>query len=316
MGLIVSKGLKSVWVAGEVLIDLISQGSETRTIVGGGPANTSVALAHLGVDTFFIDGMSNDHYGQKARAELSAAGVKLDFVEFSEKPTCIADVTLDPSGSASYEFSIDGTSTFDFKREWLPDPQEYVPTVLHIGTLGTIVEPGATVLFHWAQEVGKFAPIVYDPNVRPSVLSDRLRYRESVARWASISKVIKVSEDDLEWLYPGEEFESIAARWLGGVVEVVVLTRGAQGLRAFSRSGEVSVSGVKVEVVDTVGAGDTVGAILVEAIALNGLESLQGTELVKVLTRAATAAAITCSRPGAQPPTRQELEDFNNIVLR
>jgi len=301
----------TAWVAGEVLIDLISNGSEIKAIVGGGPANTSVALARLGVETFFIDGMSTNDYGQRARAELVAAGVKLDYVEFSSKPMCLANVTLDPSGSATYEFLIDGTATFDFRNEWLPEPTGKEPAVLYLGTLATLVEPGASVLFDWAKNVSKVAPIVYDPNVRSSVVGDRLLYQASVARWASISKVIKVSADDIAWLYPGEDFEDVAKGWFRSGVELVVLTAGVDGLRALTRFGDVSVPGVTVDVVDTVGAGDTVGAILVEAIAKNGLESLHGDELIKVLTRAATAAAITCSRPGAQPPTQQELDDFN-----
>lgn len=303
----------TVWVAGEVLIDLISKGSETKAVVGGGPANTSVALARLGVDTHFIDGMSTNDYGQKAKTELAAAGVKLDFVEFSSKPMCVANVTLDDSGSATYKFLIDGTATFDFRQEWLPDPTQFRPAVLYLGTLATIVEPGASVLFKWAREVGAVAPIVYDPNVRSSVLGDRLRYQESVANWASISKVIKVSDDDVQWLYPGEGFEDVAKRWLELGVELVVLTSGANGLKARTSVDDVSVPGVRVDVVDTVGAGDTVGAILVEAIAAQGLALLHGDELTRVLNRAARAAAITCSRPGAQPPTKQELEDFNNV---
>ncbi len=299
--------LGPVWVAGEVLIDLITKGSETKAIVGGGPANTAVALSRLGVETYFIDGMSTNDYGQRAKAELLAAGVNLDFAEFSDKPMCIADVTLDESGSATYEFLIDGTATYDFRREWLPNPSRNNPAVLYTGTLATIVEPGATVLFQWAKEVAKFAPIIYDPNVRTSVLNDRHRYQESVAKWASISKVIKVSSDDLDWLYPGESFENVSTRWLRMGVELAVLTRGSEGILAMTSIGEVSVPGVQVDVVDTVGAGDTVGAILVEAIAKKGIESLVDDELKGVLSRAACAAAITCSRAGAQPPTFQEL---------
>lgn len=299
-----------VWVAGEVLIDLITQDGQTKAVVGGGPANTSVALARLGINTFFIDGMSTNAYGQRAKAELEIAGVKLDYVEFSRKPMCLANVTLDSAGSATYDFLIDGTATFDFRREWLPNSSQGRPAVLYLGTLATLVEPGASVLFEWAKEVSKFAPVVYDPNVRPSVVSDRLAYQASVARWASISKGIKISQDDLDWLYPGETFEVVADRWLVNGTELVVLTVGANGLRARTRVGEVSVPGVKIDVVDTVGAGDTVGAILLEAIAKNGLASLHGDELIKVLSRAATAAAITCSRSGAQPPTQQELDDF------
>lgn len=306
---------KDVWVAGEVLIDLITQGGETNAIVGGGPANTSVALARLGINTFFIDGMSTDAYGQRAKIELEAAGVKLDYVEFSQKPMCLADVTLAPSGSATYKFLIDGTATFDFRSEWLPDPSGKEPAALYLGTLATLVEPGASVLFDWARDIGKVVPVVYDPNVRPSVVGDRVRYQTSVARWASISKVIKVSSDDMAWLYPAEDFEDVAKRWFGCGVELVVLTLGAEGLRARDHFGEVSVPGVKVDVVDTVGAGDTIGAILVEAIAKNGFESLHGDELAKVLVRAATAAAITCSHSGAQPPTQQELDNFKISLI-
>ncbi len=305
---------KDVWVAGEVLIDLITQGGETKAIVGGGPANTSVALRGLGISTFFIDGMSTNAYGQRAKTELEIAGVRLDYVEFSQQPMCLANVTLDSSGSAAYEFLIDGTATFDFRNDWLPDPSGKEPAALYLGTLATLVEPGASVLFDWARDIGKIAPIVYDPNVRSSVESDRSVYQTSVARWASISKVIKVSSDDIAWLYPAEDFENVAKRWFDCGVELVVLTLGAEGLRARDHFGEVSVPGVKVDVVDTVGAGDTIGAILVEAIAKNGLESLHGDELTKVLVRAATAAAITCSHPGAQPPTQQELDDFKNFL--
>lgn len=296
-----------VWVAGEVLIDLITKGSETKAIMGGGPSNTAVALSRLGIKTYFIDGMSTNDYGQRAKTELLAACVNLDFAEFSDKPMCIANVTLDESGSATYEFLIDGTATFDFKKEWLPNPAENNPTVLYLGTLAAIVEPGAAVLFDWAKEVAKFATIIYDPNVRTSVLSDRYRYQESVAKWASISKVIKVSNDDMEWLYPGEDFEEVAKRWLDAGVELAVLTCGSEGIQAITSHGIATVPGVRVDVVDTVGAGDTVGAILVEAIYKHGLPSLYGKELVSVLNRAGHAAAITCSRAGAQPPTAEEL---------
>lgn len=306
---------ENIWVVGEVLIDLISRGSEINAIVGGGPANTAVALARLGLGPQFIDGMSTNNYGLKAKTELLAAGVKLDFVEFSAKPMCLANVSLDPSGSATYEFLIDGTATFDFRSDWLPDPLQIQPGVLYIGTLATIVEPGASILFDWAKKVGKIAPIVYDPNVRSSVLGDRLRYQESVARWASISKVIKVSDDDVAWLYPDEDFENVAKKWLDSGVELVVLTRGANGLQAITVDGDMSVPGVTVDVVDTVGAGDTVGAVIVEAIAKRGLSSLHRDELKRVLSRAALAAAITCSRRGAKSPTEREIDEYPTLRL-
>ena len=136
-----------VWVAGEVLIDLIPDRDQHLAVVGGGPANTAKALAMLGVETYFIDGISNDKYGQMAKAELLSANVLLDYAQYSNKPTCTAKVTLSSSGSASYEFVIEDTATFDFSVTWLPDPQSLKPSLLHIGTLATVIEPGASVLF-------------------------------------------------------------------------------------------------------------------------------------------------------------------------
>jgi len=297
----------AIWVAGEVLIDLIPKDGERVAIVGGGPANTARALARLGLDTYFIDGISTDRYGQQARAELLTDGVKLDYTLTSDKPTCLATVTLDAAGGASYEFLIEGTATFEFDRSWLPDAAS-PPAALHIGTLATVIEPGASNLFNWAKEVG--APLVFDPNIRTSVLGDRKRYQEIVEKWAEISAVIKMSDDDITWLYPEMDFRSAAKNFINETTQLVVVTRGAVGIDGFTQDGEASVPGVKVDVVDTVGAGDTVGAIIVEGLVKDGLNNLVGTTLEKLLNRAAQAAAITCSRKGANPPTQAELEGF------
>jgi fructokinase len=293
----------SIWVCGEVLIDILPTGP----VVGGGPANTAKALARLGHDVHFIDGISSDAYGQAARAELLRDGVNLDLVLVSDKPTCTATVTLDAAGVASYEFLIDGTATFDFHSSWLPDPYRYQPQVLHIGTLVTVIEPGASALYDWAMQVAEFAPIVFDPNIRPSVQPDRDLYEAAVEKWAALSAVIKVSDDDLAWLFPNQSIDDVANRWISDGVFLVVVTRGANGIVGFTADGRVEVPGVKVDVVDTVGAGDTVGAIVVEAMLSHGLVELRGDVLKSVLARAAGAAAITCSRQGAQPPYKHEL---------
>jgi fructokinase len=293
----------SIWVCGEVLIDVLPSGP----VVGGGPANTAKALARLGHGVHFIDGISSDAFGQSARAELLHDGVNLDLVQLSDKPTCTATVTLDAAGAASYEFLIDGTATFDFAASWLPDPYRYQPHVLHIGTLVTVIEPGASALYDWAMQVAEFAPIVFDPNIRPSVQPDRDLYEAAVEKWAALSAVIKVSDDDLAWLFPSQSIDDVANRWISDGVFLVVVTRGASGLVGFTADGRVEVPGVKVDVVDTVGAGDTVGAIVVEAMVAHGLIELRGEVLRSVLTRAAAAAAITCSRQGAQPPYKHEL---------
>ena len=295
----------SIWVCGEVLIDILPTGP----VVGGGPANTAKSLARLGYEVDFIDGISTDDYGVSARKELSRDGVGLGLSLTSDKPTCTATVTLDSKGSASYEFLIDGTATFDFNSSWLPDPERLKPSVLHIGTLVTIIEPGASVLFDWAVKVGEFAPIVFDPNIRPSVMGDRAKYAAAVEKWVSISSVVKVSDDDISWLYPDDSLDAVAHRWIEAGVSCVVITRGAKGLIGFTASGMEEVDGVKVDVVDTVGAGDTVGAIVVEGIIKHSVHGLQGQVLNAVLHKAAIAAGITCSRAGAQPPRAHELVD-------
>ena len=300
--------MSQVWVAGEALIDLIPDGSDRKPIVGGGPANTAKALAKLGIDTQFIDGISSDQYGQMSKDELVTAGVKLDYVKYSDKPTCLAIVSLTDSGSASYEFVIENTATFDFNSTWLPNPQTERPSLLHIGTLATAIEPGAAVLFEWAQSVAKVASIVFDPNIRPTVISDRKQYVAQVERWVSISSAIKVSDEDLKWLYPSLEIEQVVNNWLAKGPSLVVVTYGDKGLAGYRIGEKISVAAVKVVVADTVGAGDTVGAILVEDIVQVGLDILSGVRLEMMLKRAAKAAAITVSRSGANPPILKEID--------
>jgi fructokinase len=293
----------SIWVCGEVLIDILPTGP----VVGGGPANTAKALARLGHEVDFIDGISTDAFGMSARKELERDGVGLSLSMSSDKPTCTATVTLDSHGSASYEFLINRTATFDFEHDWLPDAERLKPSVLHIGTLVTIVEPASTVLHEWAIRTAEFAPIVFDPNIRSSVVSDRTTYRAAVEKWVAISSIIKLSDDDISWLYPEESIDEVAKRWIANGASLVVVTRGADGIIGFTEHGFEEVVGAKVSVVDTVGAGDTVGAILVEGVIKHSVNGLQGHVLNAVLHRAAIAAGITVSRAGAQPPRLHEL---------
>jgi len=296
-----------VWVCGEVVIDLIPDGTERKAVVGGGPANTAKALSKLGIATQFIDGISTDKYGQMALSELEKDGVLLDFVKFSDKPTCLAIVSLNSKGGATYEFVIDDTATFDFSHAWLPDPVNEKPLLLHIGTLVTAIEPAASVLFEWAKKVASVAPVVFDPNIRPAVMSDRDQYVKQVERWVSISNAVKVSDDDIYWLYPGQDLDKVTKRWLEMGPELIVVTFGDKGLAGYRENSKISVDAKKVVVADTVGAGDTVGAILVEAIIEDGLDKLTNERLSLMLDRAARAAAITVSRSGALPPGRDEI---------
>jgi fructokinase len=165
------------------------------------------------------------------------------------------------------------------------------------------VEPGASELFKWAKDLNSV--MVFDPNVRSSVLSDRKKYREVFERWATISKIVKMSQEDLDFLG-----FSNGSQIIGMGPELVVVTKGSEGIDGFTVQGLVSVPGVRIDVVDTVGAGDTVGAIIVEGVIRYGLEDLKNGSLFGVLTRATKAAAITCSRAGANPPTQEEIKGF------
>jgi len=295
-------------VVGEVLIDLLPDGDKQKAVVGGGPANTAVALSKLGINTQFINGISTDAYGSTCRQYLESAGVLLDFVNYSSKPSCTATVTLDKAGGASYQFLIDETSTFDYQLDQLPDAQKQAPSLLHIGTLVCAIEPCASTLHQWVTGFKQSVPVVYDPNIRPSVIADRTLYLKQVLTWVSLSSVVKLSIDDLNWLYPGKSVDDVAKEFIGMGVKIVVVTLGDAGIVAITKDENVEVKAVKTKVVDTVGAGDTVGAILVEAIIKYGLEKLTGQLLTDTLNRAAAAAAITISRAGANPPTQAELD--------
>lgn len=304
-----------VWVAGEALIDLLppaSPGEEGRAVVGGGAANTAKCLGMLGVPTKFVGGLStSDEFGRLIEEELQASGVLLDGAGRLSKGTCLAKVTLDEEGRAEYAFILENTATFDFNEQWLPQTTE-PPSLLHTGTLATIIEPGASVLFHWARRLHDLGvPIVYDPNVRPAVLPDRDAYRLSVERWLGLAALVKASEDDLQWLYPGVATDEVLHEWTRRGVTLGVVTRGDRGLAAVSDNGlTVEVEARSIEVADTVGAGDTVGAVLCEGILIHGLNKLATDEdiLRAVLQRANLAASITCSRFGCKPPSLLDLQ--------
>jgi len=302
----------SIWVCGEALIDLIPKvpkSTKRIAIPGGGPANAAHALARLGIEVEFIGGLSRDKYGVRMRKEFVDDGVGLAFTPDFDQPTCLAIVSVDKNGGASYEFEIDGTATFAFDLANLPDAKKHLPAALYIGTLGSLVEPGASVLASWVGEVRKSVPIVYDPNIRSVVMDDRDKYQGNVSKWVGLATVVKVSSDDLAWLYPDVDHLEIARGWLSdnSDLELVVVTNGADGITAINRDTQVNVPGVKVDVVDTVGAGDTVGAILLESILKYGVTGLNTQYLSHTLHRAALAAAITCSRAGANPPNKEEL---------
>jgi fructokinase len=294
---------KQIWVVGEALMDLIPDArGQRQPMVGGGPANTAKAIARLGYSTYFVGGISTDGYGRMIEAELRDSGVDLSLVVRRDLPTALAIASIDDNGLARYEFELEGSASFAFDQSWLPHGE---PDVIHIGSVATLLEPGASELLHWLSE--KSAPIVFDPNVRPSIQGDQGLYRAAVERWLDYATVVKMSEDDFRWLYSESE-EELVRSWIGRGVSIVIVTRAEKGLSAYSADFEISVDAVSVEVVDTVGAGDTIGAVVVEGLLQYGLPGLNMQTLSIVLSRAAKAASITCSRAGANPPWLEELD--------
>ena len=285
------------------MMDLIPVvGGDRVPIVGGGPANTAKAVARLGYPTYFVGGISSGEYGRAVELELLRSGVDLSLVHRGDSPTALAIATINEAGLASYEFKLDSTVSFNFHSSWLPKEDA---EVIHIGSVATLLEPGASELYKWLSN--KSATVVFDPNVRPSIQGDRNTYRNSVERWIDLAKTVKLSEDDFSWLYESSESDVIA-NWLSRGTEIVVVTRADRGLSAFTKKGIIDCPAAKVKLVDSVGAGDTIGAVIVEGLLKYGLAGLKADVLRQVLERAAKAAGITCSRAGANPPWKEELD--------
>jgi fructokinase len=243
---------------------------------------------------------------------MSRDGVNLEHSLESDLPTAKAILALDERGSAHYRFETEATATFDFRADWLPVASDALPYIFYVGSLATIVEPGASSLLSWLAQSKreKKIRVIFDPNIRPNFLNDSDSYRQEIEKWIPYVDLIKASEEDIRFLYPQEEQESIVSRWFAHGVSLVVITRGERGMVAISADETCGVEGVKGDLVDTVGAGDTVGAVMVDAMMKFGLEEMQGENLAKTLEVAARAAAITCSRQGANPPTKEEYENL------
>ncbi|MCT9078824.1 carbohydrate kinase family protein [Streptomyces fulvoviolaceus] len=300
-------------VAGEALIDLVPQGTGAlaglKPALGGGPYNTAVALGRLGSPTAFSSRTSYDAFGEALLDGLRQAGVDVSGVQRGTEPTTLAVATIDANGSAAYSFYVDGTADRLFAA-----PAELPADVraVSFGTCSLVLEPGASAyeeLMRTAAARGVFTAL--DPNIRAGLIPDADAYRARFKSWLPSMSLLKLSEEDALWL------GGTPREWLAAGPAAVVITQGGDGLTVFTRDGVVhSVPGEKVDVVDTIGAGDTVNAALLHGLsALDALSSpaleLLGTEGWNRLLRfAARAAAITCSRAGAEPPYASELGDF------
>lgn len=303
-----------VVVCGEAVVDLVQSGPRTWTShPGGSPANVAVGLARLGVPVALLARLSGDAFGRMLREHLAAAGVDLDLTVDAAQPSTLAVAGLDAAGVASYDFWVEGTADWQWTDSELPTRLPPSVQALHTGSMALEVEPGASRLIALLERVGEQVLVSYDPNVRLARLGAREAGLAAVERVVARADVVKVSSEDLAWLLPGVAAEQVLQRWLALGPALVVVTDGSEGALATSGSGVLRVPAPVVQVVDTVGAGDAFTAGLLAALAEQGLleraalVAAPEQVLLAVLAHAVQVAALTCTRPGADPPTRDEL---------
>lgn len=302
-------------VCGEALIDLVPVGPDGPYAArpGGSPANVAVGLGRLGVPVALLCRLSADALGRRLAAHVAAAHVDTTWALPAPEPTTLAVVTLDPGGDAEYAFYVDGAADGGWCTEDLPaDLPE--GAALHVsGSLALAVPSmGDALEALLTRERGRRV-LALDPNVRPRLVRDEVALRARLDRWLGLVDVVKISEDDLAWVAPGEPVEQVAARWRAGGPALVVVTRGPDGVHAAGPAGTVDLPGRSVAVADTVGAGDAFMSGLLCALDEGGaldaaaLAALPAEALRAALAFAQEVAAETCRRVGADPPWRAEL---------
>ncbi|MGZ5406342.1 MAG: PfkB family carbohydrate kinase [Aeromicrobium sp.] len=298
----------TVLVVGESLIDVVSHpdGEESRR-AGGSPFNVAIGLARLGVPTQLATLIGPDEDGETLRRALGSAGV--DVVELTPQParTATAVATIAADGNATYLFDI------AWNPSRLPEPAGF--DAIHIGSIGAWLAPGAHAVVSLAAEAAAAGiPVTYDPNIRLSIQDDIAELRTHFEAIAPHTAIIKMSDEEAEALFPGRHVEDLATE-LATRGALVAITRGSDGAVICSGPELVVTSAPSIEVIDTIGAGDSFMAALIGGLAaLSWASNLDARQLLCLGELATTAAAITCMRPGADPPRRSEVEDlFANL---
>ncbi|WP_285113761.1 carbohydrate kinase [Leifsonia sp. fls2-241-R2A-40a] len=298
-------------VVGEALIDEVVTGSAVDRYPGGSPANVALGLARLNMVTRLHTAIGDDADGELIRRHLAGSGVSLTRESITDQPTSRAVATVGADGSATYRFSL----------SWAPRDLGDLrkPMIVHTGSLAAFLEPGCDVtrdIVRRGRAVGAF--ISFDPNMRPSLIADPDRAREQFTALARASNLTKLSDEDVDYLFPGRSIEYVIDRLIASGVPVVGITRGSKGALLASGEHRADISATAVTVADTVGAGDSFMAALIWSLTVEsgGWDGRPVTEsrLVSVGTRAAHLAAITVSRTGADLPTLADLEAASPIA--
>ncbi|MFB6525758.1 MULTISPECIES: carbohydrate kinase [unclassified Streptomyces] len=297
----------SFLVIGECVADIVrapaGSPAADRVHPGGSPANVAYGLGRLGRDVTLLTQLADDPTGRLIEAHLAGAGVRVEVGDVPER-TPSAVVGLDARGQASYTFDIAWTLRSGA-------PAGLAPGHVHIGSIAAVTSPGASAVLAETERLRERATVSYDPNVRPALMGEHGPAVTRVERCVALSDLVKASDEDLGWLYPGEDPRAVAARWLALGPAVVLVTLGAAGSIAVTRRHTVAAEAPPVTVVDTVGAGDSFMSAVLDALAgreRDALAALGADDLARLLGTAGAAAAVTVSRAGARPPDRAELD--------
>jgi fructokinase len=323
-----------ILVIGEALIDLIEnryQAGSFNAVVGGANANVALALARRGTKHQFLGRISNDRFGKIIRERLESNGVHLEHSIAAEELTTLAVVSLDSKGVPSYAFYVNGTADWGWASAELPtdvDLENMHATAIQFGCLTMAMQPSSSVIEKWAREHFDQGSVTisHDINMRPALGFDPAEERVRVERLNQISHIIKASDEDIEWLYglaKGADLDDIVHSWIGDTERIVLVTRGADGTSIYrKRSARADVPSRAINVVDTVGAGDTFCANLLGQLSdadvlgsnpFDRLENLTDADLREFVRISAVAASITCERAGCEPPT---LSDLNQTLAQ
>jgi fructokinase len=291
-------------IVGEALIDEVVGGDSVRRHPGGSPANVALGLSRLNVPTRLHTAIGADADAKIIRSHLAGAGVALTTESVTDSPTSKAAATLVPDGSATYQFAL----------RWDPRNLEQLgaPEVVHTGSLAAFLDPGLNItrdIVDRSRAAGAF--VSFDPNVRPSLAPDAERSRELFTAFAFSSDLIKLSDEDAEFLFPGKSNGYVLDLLIDAGAAVAGITRGSNGALLASGEHRISIPAVATEVADTVGAGDSFMATLIWALIFEGGgwdgATISIERLAAIGGRAALSAAITVSRPGADLPFLDEL---------
>jgi fructokinase len=295
-------------VIGEALIDLIRRpGQPDDARVGGSPLNVAVGLSRLEIPVVLQTRIGCDEHGALIEEHLAENEVELVARSITAERTSTAVATIADDGSASYDFDI------DWSVAARPDLE---PTLVHTGSIAAVLEPGAAVVLATVDALRATATISYDPNVRPQLMGSRDVARARIEAFVERADVVKASDEDLAWLFPGTSPADVARRWLRLGPALVVVTLGGDGAYAAAHGAAVQIPAPPTTVADTIGAGDSFMAGLLAALSdadllgrrhSDRLRSLDLEQLRGLLEFAAGCAAVTVSRPGADPPRRDQV---------